>query len=132
MRRRIKKREDDKWDEEPWDALKGIVPPGAQPFEFNALTLAHSWLVSAPLTLYMLAAAVFLPLVVVFGVVLLPSIFALTLLLMYVPMQLGSGRLVYCLCPCVMMTRCCRRTMHLARCRRGPRPGQSPIHSLCH
>ena len=77
------------------------MSPGEQPFEFNALTLAHAWLVAVPLTLYMLAALVFLPLVGVFGVVLLPSIFVLTFVLMYVPMQLGAGRLVYCLCGCL-------------------------------
>ena len=90
--------------------MRGIVRPGDQPFDFNALTLAHSWLVAMPLTLYMLAAVVFVPLAVVFGVVLLPSIFLMTFLLMYVPMQLGAGRLVYCLCGCLLVPRCCRRT----------------------
>ena len=44
MRRRIKEKEGN-----PWDALKGIVRPGEQPFDFNALTLAHAWLVAVPL-----------------------------------------------------------------------------------
>ena len=61
-------------------------------------------------SLYMLAAVVFVPLAVVFGVVLLPSIFLMTFLLMYVPMQLGAGRLVYCLCGCLLVPRCCRRS----------------------
>ena len=84
------------------------MSPGAQPFEFNALTLAHAWLVCVPLTVYLLAAAVFVPLAVVFGAVLVPTVFAIAFVFMYVPMQLGSGRLVYCLCPHLMTTRCCR------------------------
>ena len=57
-----------------------------------------------------LASCPFCPpnLAVVFGVFILPVVFAIAYVFMYVPMQLGSGRLVYCLCPHLMTTRCCR------------------------
>jgi hypothetical protein len=98
--------------EQPWMAYVGVVSPGEQPFNFNVLTLTHAWLVGIALNVYALACLVFLPLVVVFGIFLLPVMFAITFVFMFVPMQLGSGRLIRCLCPLLMMTRCCRSKKH--------------------
>ncbi len=98
--------------EQPWMAYVGVVSPGEQPFNFNVLTLTHAWLVGIALNVYALACLVFLPLVVVFGIFLLPVLFAITFVFMFVPMQVGSGRLIRCLCPLLMMTRCCRSKKH--------------------
>jgi len=94
--------------ETPWDTYGGIVSPGDQPFEFNVLTLIHAYLVSAVVGIYMVASLIFVPLVIVFGVFLFPVVFTITFVVMYIPMQLASGRLFRCLCPLLMFTRCCQ------------------------
>ena len=56
---------------------------------------------------YVAATLVFLPLTIVFGVVLLPVLYGLCFVCMYIPTQIASGRCLYACCPCLMMTRCC-------------------------
>ena len=64
--------------ERPWMGFAGIVSPGDQPpFEFNALTLTHAWMVGGLMAVYLMAALVFLPLAVVFGVFILPVVFGI-------------------------------------------------------
>jgi len=92
----------------PWMVYTGIVSPGEQPFEFNAITMAQTRLISCVVIVYMLAGMVFLPLVIVFGIILLPAIFSIAFIVMYLPMQLASGRFIRCLCPLLMVTRCCQ------------------------
>ena len=92
----------------PWKVYAGIVSPGDQPFEFNFITLAQTWLVSCLVIIYMFAGMVFLPLVIVFGVLLLPAVFLIAFIVMYLPMQLASGRCIRCVCPLLMLTRCCQ------------------------
>ena len=66
----------------------GIVGP-KKPFEFNLLTLLHAWMVGLVLLVYMACAAVFLPLIVVFGVFLVPAVFAIAF-----PVTAGCGSLL--------------------------------------
>ena len=86
----------------------GIVTP-SQPFEFNRITLFHTYLVAGIMLMYAACASIFLGLLVVFGVFLVPVVFAIAFVFMYVPMQVFSGRCLYCCGAWCAMSRCGRR-----------------------
>ena len=91
-------------------AYIGVVSPGTRPFEFNVLTLIYAWIVSIVLMIYVLASLMFLPLVCVFGIFLIPTMFLIAFVFMYVPMQFVSGKCCYysICCQCVVLMKCCR------------------------
>jgi hypothetical protein len=74
------------------DIYATVISPGTQPFQFNLLSLTHATLMGLCLVVYILCALCFLPLTVVFGLFLVPTLFLLVFVVMYVPTMCLSGK----------------------------------------
>eukprot|EP00942_MAST-04A_sp_MAST-4A-sp1_P008356 g8356.t1 len=89
------------WQNRRKDPIK-IYPnrilPGKQPFRIHWISLVYVYLVGICWLAYMFATMIFLPLFLVSSWIVLPILYILPFLFLYLPLQVIKGRLCMCRC----------------------------------
>ena len=75
------------------------VLPGVQPFEYNWLSFLYVSFVAMAFSVYVVATVPIWPLMFLFSLIILPTVFGIVFFFMHVPVEIMRGRASFC-CRC--------------------------------